>query len=266
MEPNLLLYLYGVVPPDAPAPPPELHGLEDSPVRLLRESGLAAVVSDVPADEYSEEALEAHTRDLPWVGQRGVSHELVLTWFVDRGPVVPLAPFSLHRDEERVRTRLRDDAERFRAALARLRGAREWGVKIWRDDATLAEQIVHLSPRLRQLDEQIQGAPPGRQFLLRKKLDAARAAEMRTVAADLVRGVYHALANRAEAAVALPLPATPAEPRVLALHAAFLVRDEEFAAFQAYLSEAAHDHHASGLEFEFTGPWPAYHFAKADAA
>lgn len=266
METNRLLYLYGVAPPDAPEPPPELQGLEDQTVRLLHEADLAAVVSDVPAADYSTDALDVHMRDLPWVGLRGLAHERVLTWFVDRGPVVPLAPFSLHHSEERLRARLREEDERFRATLRRLRGTKEWGVKVWREDAVLAQQVDHLSPQLRDLGEQARTAPPGRQFLLRKKLDAARAEEVRTVAADLVRRVYRELASCAEDAVALPLPAAKAEPRMLALHAAFLVREEQFATFQARLSEAAHTHRASGLAFEFTGPWPAYHFANTDAA
>lgn len=260
------MYLYGVVSPDAPEPAADLRGLEEQPVRLLRTEGAAAVISNVPAAEYSEDALEAHTRNLPWMGQRGLAHERVLTWFVDRGAVVPLAPFSLHRSEDRVRARLREEADRFRSALLRLRDAREWGVKVWRHDATLAEHIVQFSPRLQALAEQIETAPPGRQFLLGKKLDAARVEEVRTVARDLVRQVYRELGAHAEGAVALPLPATPAEDRILALHAAFLVRDAAFEAFQTCLSEAAHVHREAGLEFEFTGPWPPYHFANADAA
>ena len=123
-----LWYLYGIVAADAPEPPDELPGLDGLPVRLLREGSLAAQVSEVPAALYDDEALDAHLADLAWMGERGVAHERVLDWYLERGPIVPLSLFSLHRDEGRARARLRGEEERILPLLEGLRGRREWRV------------------------------------------------------------------------------------------------------------------------------------------
>lgn len=261
-EPASLLYLYGVVPATAPAPAAELRGVEAQPVRLVHEGELAGIVSEAPADVYAEEALDARLADLAWVGERGVAHERVLSWFADRGPVLPLAPFSLHQDEARVRARLREGAQELGRTLARLAGRREWGIKLWRIDAALAGQLDELSPRLRALAEEIRAAPPGRRFLLTKKRDAARTDELRAVTAEIGRRVFRHLAEHADDALVLPLPAQAgANGRTLTLHAAFLVADERFDAFQQRVSQLAAEYRPRGFEWEFTGPWPAYHFA-----
>src|SRR5690606_14746928 len=178
---GLLVYLYGIVPADAPDPSDELVGLEGRPVRLLRDGAVAALVSEVPADSYADEPLNAHLDDIGWVGERGLAHERVLDWFAERGPVVPLSLFSLHRDDERVRARLVDEADRVLPLLEALRGRREWRVKLWRRDAVVAENLEELSPTLKALTSEIEGAPPGRRYLLQKKLDAARVDELRRV-------------------------------------------------------------------------------------
>jgi hypothetical protein len=46
----------------------------------------------------------------------------------------------------------------------------------------------------------------------------------------------------------------------MVLNAAFLVATSEFAVFQQRLSELLTRHQPQGFRFDFTGPWPAYHF------
>jgi hypothetical protein len=261
MDAHTLTYLYAIVPADAAEPPAELRGVEGTPVRLLRAGGVAAVVGEVPAERYGEDALDAHLSDLRWVGERGAAHEAVLLWLADRGPVLPLSLFSLHRDEARVRERLEGDAEGLREALERLRGRREWGVRLWRVDERVSEHLDRLSPRLRVLAEELETATPGRRFLLGRKRGAMLADELRAVGAEAARETYAALRPLAVEGALLPLPGATGEGRALVLNAAFLVDDAAYPAFQRGVTEAAHRWGEDGFELEFTGPWPPYHFA-----
>lgn len=264
---STLTYLYAVVPAEAPDPPAELRGVEGAPVRLLRAGGVAAVVGEVPAEEYGEEALDRHTADLAWVGERGAAHEAVLLWFADRGPVVPLSLFSLHADEARVLARLEGEGERLRADLERLRGHREWGVRLWRVDERVTEHLDRLSPRLEALAREIEAAAPGRRFLLLRKRESLLGDELRAVGAEAARQVYAALRPGAVEGALLPLAASPAgEGRALVLKAAFLVEEARYPAFQEAVAGAARQWGAGGFELEFTGPWPPYHFTGRDGA
>jgi hypothetical protein len=263
----MLSYLYGIVPADAPDPPADLTGIDGGAVRVVRGDRVGALVSDVSDEAYADDAIDARLADLAWVGERGLAHERVLDWYAERGPVIPLSLFSLHRDEARVRERIEGDAERFERALERLRGRREWGVKLWRDDERLSAHLAQLSAAIAALTGELENAAPGRRFLLEKKRDTLKVDEMKRVSARISHEVYAQLGAAAERSVTVPIPANaPQSAKTLVLYGAFLVPEERYAEFQRKLSELAGTFQPTGFDFEFTGPWPPYHFADPDGA
>lgn len=261
MEQQTLYYLYGVAPADAAEPDPPLHGVEGAPVALLRAGGLAGIVSELPPALYAEGELDARMADLAWVGERGLAHERVLTAFSDAGPVVPLSPFSLHAGEARVRERLEQRRRDFAAALERLRGRREFLIRLWRGPAA-AERLAEASEAMRALEAELSAAAPGRRFLLEKKRAALRDESMRTGTAALSRATAQALAAVSADVATLPLRPPPADaPRTLVLDLACLVDDARYPELQREVTRRAEEAGRHGFELEFTGPWPAYHFA-----
>ena len=260
-----LLYLYGIVPGDAPDPGPDLVGIDDGPVRLIRAGRLGALVGLVDAAAYSDEVLNERLADLAWVGLRGLAHERVLDDFTRKGPVIPLSLFSLHRDEARILERLAGETERYERVLERLRGRREFGVKLWREDARLTDRLHELSPPLRALQVEIEAAPPGKAFLLGRKREGMQAEELRRVSARVSHEVYASLRQEAERSTTVTLPANPPQTgRTLLLHAAFLLPDDAFGTFQGRLGEMVATFGPLGFDLEFSGPWPAYHFTDPD--
>ena len=259
-----LRYLYGIVPAPAPVPPPALRGISDAPVRLLDAGVMAAIVSDVPAAEYDEAALAAGLSDVGWAGARAAEHERVLTWFVDHTTVVPSTPFSLHASDERVRTRLEEQRELLLASLQRLSGHQELGVRIWRDESAFAERLLELSPTLAALDAERRQAPQGRKYLLGRRIDALRAEESGRVTADAIEAAYGALAEVAARGHALPIPPMTGEgrSRTLVLDAVFLVAESSGDEFRRTVERLMDEQRKAGLAWEFTGPWPAYHFVR----
>ncbi|MEX2582375.1 MAG: GvpL/GvpF family gas vesicle protein [Gemmatimonadota bacterium] len=264
-ESESLIYLYGLTAGDAADPPSELTGVEDAPVEVVRVGSLGAIVSRVPADAYSDDALNARLDDLAWVGARGVSHERVLDWFAEHGPVIPLSLFSLHGDLVRLERRIGSEQEAFGRSLERLRGRKEWGIKLWRHEADAGEGIDRLSPSLQEIGRQIDEAPAGKRFLLEKKRQAMRLEELRLVSNRIAHELFADLRGVSDGATSVPIPGVaPAAERVLLLHAAYLVADDGFEEFQRAVTEQAGRLAGSGFEIEFTGPWPAYNFASTD--
>jgi hypothetical protein len=259
-----LIYLYGIVPAGAPAPPADLLGVEEGPVWLLSAGEVAGVVSQLPRETYSDDALNSRLDDLAWVGERGLAHERVLDWYAERGPVIPLSLFSLHADEARLRSRLASEEEAYAAVLRRLEGRREWGVRLWRRDSEAAGGIDRLSASLQAIGREIEAAPAGRRFLLEKKRQTMRTEELRTTSKRLAHDLFAALRELADGATTMPIPQGAGGERTLLLHGAFLIHEERFPAFQRALGEQAAALAESGFEVEFTGPWPPYHFADLD--
>ncbi len=261
MSAESLLYLYGVVNAGAP-PPSSVTGIDGGNVRLIDAGDMCAIVSDVSAAEYGEAQLDERLTDIPWVGERGVAHERVLTWFVDRGPVVPFSLFSLHASEEALRERLSARHAALRATLDRLDGHREWTIRVWRDEERFAAHLADRSEALRALDAEIAAAGEGRRFLLQRKRETLVGEEARRATGGFTERVYGELSRDAADSRALPLAVPPARTtRTLVMYAAFLVADARYAGFHARVQELAGSKQSLGFDWEFTGPWPAYHFS-----
>jgi hypothetical protein len=256
-------YVYVVVDADASlAAAPS--GIEKASVRLEVEGALAAVVSSLDADAYSPARVEAQTASIDWLGPRARAHDRVITWASERGPVVPLPMFSLFRDVAGVRAMLRERRVSLERALTRVRGREEYTVRLFRIDDALTERLGELSPRVAELERAAADASPGQRYLLGRKLDAERTAELRRISAEVAQLAFDALAQVADDAAIDPVPRRPAENAAgtAVLNASFLVRRDATEPFRRELTRLIAEHEPRGFRFEFTGPWPPYHFAR----
>ncbi len=264
MPDDSLRYLYGVVPGSAPAPPASLRGIDDTPVRLIELGDIAAIVSDVPATGYDEAAIAMGLQDVRWAGSRAAEHERVLTWFVDRTTVVPSTPFSLHASDDRVRARLGEQRDVLLRAIDRLAGHQELGIRIWRNEAVFASSLIQRSPALAALEGERRAASQGKRYLLGRRIEGLRAGEAQRLTMQAVESAYVELGEAATRSRVLPIPANPdeARARTLVLDAVFLVAESSGAQFRDVVRRRMEEQGAAGLEWEFTGPWPAYHFVR----
>ena len=257
-------YLYGVVPSTldvAHAP----DGLEDAAVDRCVEGGVAALYSRLDSQRYSPAAIERATEDVEWLAPRAVAHDRVLTWVSDRGPVVPLPIFSLFSSEQAVRGMLRERSRQIDAALRRASAGREYALRVYRLDAELAAVATELSPRLAELQEAAVSATPGQRYLLERKLEGERKKELQVIGARVAREVVEALRphaiEEAESRIAARSARGVADA-LLVLDAAFLIGPSTLPQFQLELTEIVSRHDGRGFRFDFTGPWPPYHFVQ----
>ncbi|MGK5533781.1 GvpL/GvpF family gas vesicle protein [Streptomyces sp. URMC 129] len=252
-----LWYVYAVTRGGAGPLPEGLRGVRDTEPATVAEAGLAAVVSRVPARDFGEEPLREHLEDLAWLERTARAHQRVVDGLATAGGVLPLRLATVCRDETGVRRLLTVHRERFAAALDRLAGRVEWGVKVYADPAAAAPPAP-AAPAARPAS--------GRDYLrqrgrLRLAEDAAR-----REAEEAVRSVHDALAGAAEGARLHP----PQDARLSGEHGqnllngAYLVRREDGRAFCALAGELAG--RLSGFRLSLTGPWAPYSFAEAAGA
>ncbi|HEY0080979.1 MAG TPA: GvpL/GvpF family gas vesicle protein [Pyrinomonadaceae bacterium] len=234
---------------------------DESTLEAVGGSSLAAIVSAVAAADYGERMLEAHLSDARWTAARVMRHEQVVEFFAARTSVVPLRFGTIYLSRERVEQMLAEREDELRRILARIDGREEWGVNIYYDRETLKEKIPTVSPRLRELTEQAARTSPGQAYLMRKKLDALRADEMRAELKRVGESVERRLTESAEGAARLRvLKGEAAEHGEVAAKLAFLVARESFEEFQDAASRLADEYVPLGFRIELTGPWPAYNF------
>jgi len=171
------------------------------------------------------------------------------------GPTVPLALATLYRGDERAQQALGADRDRFAAALARIEGHAEWGVKVSLP-ATVSE-APQSAPPARPRD----GGGAGRAYLERKRgLHQARE-QHHDRALRTAEDIDAALSRLATATRRLrphTQEMTGERHRLQVLNAAYLVttvREKELLDAVELLRRR------TGAEVEVSGPWAPYSFA-----
>lgn len=256
---NDLLYLYGFVPADAPVPPDSLRGIEQRSVELIGGGELSAVVSAIPSDQYGVARIEAGLEDLEWVAERGLAHERVVAWFVDRSEILPAALFTLYSSQTALAQTLEERGAELRAQLQRLSGRREWDLKVSYRRAELEQHAGAVSPEVRALDQEIAEAPPGRRFLLERKRADLVKRELTRSAHQVADELLAELRPLAENVVPLTPPRDTAELPVL-LAAALLLRREQEEPLRTLVAGRAEALQPLGFSVSVTGPWAPYRF------
>ena len=222
-------YLYGVVREDS-GWTLELAGLGESPVRLVREGGLAALVSEVAGPRVVP--TRAHL----------LTHQRVTEAVVREHTLVPVAFGTVLPSEARVRELLRVARAPLSRALSELEGRVELGLKVYCHGDALTRRLMDARPELTRGPAELEEDHETR-------LEAA----LRDCTSKDLDGLRAGLRPLAEATHEAP----PLGERMM-FNAAYLVDRTRVAAFEArVLSLVAR---LDAYTFRFTGPWPAYSF------
>ena len=256
-------YVYAVVDTDASTTAiPD--GIDGAAVEMERDGDIAAMVSEVDGAVYAGPEVEARSGDIDWLGPRARAHDRVVTWASDQGAAVPFPMFTMFRDRAGVRAMLRDRRDELTRSLERVRNHQEFGVRIFRIDEALSEHLAELSPRIAELERDAASASPGQRYLLGRKIEAERASELRRIGSEVAQRAHGELSGHAAGAVldALPRRTLEGMAGVAVLNASFLVPRTGLESFRVALTTLIEEYEQRGFRFEFTGPWPPYHFVQ----
>jgi hypothetical protein len=216
-----MLYLYAFS--FSPTTLPRTAGLAEAPLVLETFDAIEAVVSVLAGGsiEPSEESVLAHARV---VDELAASNDAVIPARFGRGFV----------NREALRTGVVDRQDELQAALERVRGCVELGLRV-------------LAPA----EEPAATPATGRDFMV-DRLERSRRDE---IAAEELHAPLAAIAKEATKS----LRATPQ----LFLSAAYLVPRGDVERFREAVRAEQEEH--PDLSFACTGPWPPYSFATAEA-
>jgi len=257
-----LVYLYGFVPADAPAPT-RLTGVAARPVTLVPVGDVSAAVSYVPAATYAADNIEARLQDLSFVAEQGVSHETVVAWFVDHSEILPASLFTLYSGDDALRSATAAHSRHIADELERLKNKREWDVKFSIDEREAEKHAAALSPVIAELEKEAAASAPGKRYLLERKRTDLLKSETRNAALALAKDAFASLSSMALAHRVLPIPHTTDDLPVI-LHGALLVERVRETDLVVELEDMSARLNAKGVNLAFSGPWAAYRFTGAD--
>src|SRR5689334_20086509 len=116
-----LTYAFAVCRAAGPVDPSGLPGLDTgAAVRTLAAGPLTAVVQDVPAAGFGEEALRQRLSDRDELERCARAHHAVITAVSALTPAVPLPLATVYLDDRRVREALGERVTSFLTALDRI--------------------------------------------------------------------------------------------------------------------------------------------------
>lgn len=231
----------------------EITGIEGHPVRAVPAGGLTAVVSTVPLNQYGEDALRRNLEDLAWLERTARAHHLVVDALYRTGPVVPARLATVYSDEERVAAVLAERSAELGAALDRVTGRAEWGVKGY---------AAPVAGAPRAAPEGTAGA--GTAYLRKRRAQLMARDEGLQAAARDAALVHAALGDRAVAS----RRHAPQDRRLsgaetaMVLNGAYLVDAARAGDFAELVEQLANRHPA--IRLQITGPWPPYSFIAAE--
>jgi hypothetical protein len=249
------LYTYGVVASSERAVvPTHAAGRE---LEVVDVGPLGAVTTVVALDEFGEEPLRENLNDRDWLERHARAHEDVLLAVAARTDVVPFRFGTISRTAADLRALLRGREVALVAALERVRGKVEIGIKVWVDEERLRQAIA---PR---------GAEPptasGRAYLEARRAERQEAADADAFCAELAHEVYdRAVAHAVDGVVNRPQPRelTGRAERMI-LNAALLVGPDT-TRLRDDLDALEERLHRFGVTLELTGPWPPHNFVDGE--
>jgi len=265
-----LYYVYGIVGGDGDRFPRALpeNGVDPThPVYALPYGPVQAIISKVSPREFDQEPLKANLEDMQWLEARVRAHEGVLETIMTTHPVIPMKFCTIYRSESRVQEVLAQHQNEFVEALTQLEGRKEWGVEIYADREILAKRIGEASERLKKLEAEIGQKSAGMAYFGKKKLAEVSDEEMERFCDECAQHSHDRLSKHVEkeALRSLRSKETTDRKEEMILNAAYLVADEQLAAFRAELERLGAEYGGYGLVYKVTGPWPPYNFVRIGA-
>ena len=232
---------------------------------FIYDKGIYAVVSKVPAEEFSEENLTKNLADLEWVKQKAGIHEKIIEGIMKYVGVIPFKLATLFNTENSLKVMLKKHAQIFKENLHDLRGKEEWGVKIYCDRGKLKEGLVQQDEEILKIDKEMSLSLPGKAFILKKKKEDLIKERINKRISEYTKTCFERLqAQILESKINKLLPKEVTERKDdMILNSVFLVDKNRVNTFVNMVEDFKIQYADQGLLFDRTGPWPPYHFCEA---
>lgn len=234
-------------------------GVDAERLRTVEQGELVAVVGPVDLESFGEEPLHRKLDDLTSLEAMARAHHAVVDAVARLATLVPIRLATVCRDSAAVAALLEERQDDFTAALFRIAGRDEWGVKAY---------APHNRPTESEAEPPSGSKPagPGTSYLLRRKAQQATVQNARQEAADIVDRCHTELSRLTVASRRRPPQGSQltGSSGWMVLNGAYLVdqaRAGEFAEAVEALKGVRPE-----VRLELTGPWPPYSFTAVETA
>lgn len=234
-----------------------LIGIDGSNVYTITYRDICAVVHDCLTEPYNSTEREVVNS---WV----LAHQKVVDEAWERwGTVLPLGFDTIVMDkdkvgaEENVRNWLKNDYDKLKSKMEKVRGKAEYGVQIFWEPQVIAQNLSKVSPEISQLEEKIKSQARGLAYLYKQKLENALKRELESRADRCFRDFYARIRRHADSIVVEKTKPGDQNTQMMIMNLSCLLPRDKSAELGEELEKI---NSMEGFSVRFTGPWPPYSF------
>lgn len=262
------VWVYAISDPGREKDLSPLTGVAGAKVSGAAAGGLTVLVSHVDLADFGAEALRQNMEDLDWLEDVARAHHGVIDAAARQFPVLPARFATVYSSDAAMSAALAGQGEELRAALDRVGGCVEMGVKAYAAAAGAGTDTGTDTDT--DTDTAGTGAGggtggAGMAYLKRRRAQLSAAEDSRRATAEGARALHAQLSEHAGRSMLYP-PQSPTLTGIRApmlLNASYLLDADGSAAFAAVVTEAAAGH--PELQIDLSGPWPPYSFTAQDS-
>ena len=169
---------------------------------------------------------------------------------------------TIFKTKEKLEETLKKYYSKFKKTLESLAGKQEWTVKAYLNRKAFKEEVKKVSPVVREKEKEITSMPEGVAYFAQKQIDEAASKEADRALQNYTESFFETLKKYTEAGTKGKILEKELTGKSLpmVLNAIFLVSEEKLENFIREIDKLSKDYKPKGFDFEYSGPWPPYHF------
>jgi hypothetical protein len=260
------LYLYGVILAEElqSLEVPAIMGIDQKTVTLKIFKNLAAVITPVNAQNFSQEQIDLQLKDAEWLKEKAFHHHEIISMIHQHFTVLPLSFCTIFQNESNLESLLDHQYEVIFQKLLSLKNQQEWNLKVYCNNDKALSFVLQHNEAVLDLRQKLALMPKGKQFLMKKKLEQLIKAELEVEQSKWWNEIHqHLTSVISEINLRRNWGKEVTEQKDdMIINCDFLIEKLKSKEFMNSIIELEKLFEPLGCAFQVTGPWPPYHFSK----
>ena len=260
------IYMYGVIPAEElqRSTFPSFIGIDQNPVTVKIFKDLAAIITSVHSQQYSQQQIDFQLKDAQWIKEKAFHHHECISIFHQQFTVLPMAFCTIFQNNNNLESLLNNEYDTLFKKLSFIGDKQEWNLKLFCHMEQALAFVLRHNSAVKELQEKLATMPAGKQFLMKKKLENLIFSEFETEQNRWWQEISQQLkpfVDNTNLRRNWGRDVTERKEEML-VNCDFLIDKNKSDEFLTKIEEIEVSYEALGCTFYLTGPWPPYHFSK----
>lgn len=262
------LYLYGIIPAQelVESGIPSAIGIDHKNVYTIIYKKLAAVITPVNGEKYSQQHLDLQIKDTEWLKDKAFWHHQGIDIIHQQFTILPMSLCTIFQNEKNLISLLTKQYDVILNKLNLLKGKQEWNLKLFCSSENTKSYVINHNPKVVELRESLASMPKGKQFIMKKKLEQLISSELEMEQTRWWKAIEEQLSpyyTDSRLRKNWGKEMTERQDDMI-INCDFLIKTADSELFLMKVQEIEQNFKMFDCTFQVTGPWPPYHFSKIE--